>query len=595
MATVLEVIQRLFPRGTNLSPGTSVSEFPIWPPDLFAVASTIVNLSGCYIRPRYATGDLQDCLYTDDATRFGFSTKNFQEEIEGVASYYGRFGTVEMTGPRDTDEGVAEKKRFYEQQSAALAVVQGLWERLLEEPSANLDKVPKRVCDAAVVLMLIADSASQGIGFINEPQFTRPFASLVFDEHSRVANDESPDLLRYLPSSLCLMIPDFELCVQPKSTVPTVGCTLRSLSHHLALLPSAMEVRTQWLFGWAAATEPDYHKPINLLIVPFPYNISGNCFEDAGECVPGQRLWSFFDVRQRWLEHDGHEITVEELGGFLKQLLDAARREVGTVHGVILPELALSSELADGLQRWILENEVDIEILICGVLKTGGRLPANKAKTCLFGRSHSNDGKVVAKKLTDWEQAKHHRWKLDGRQVARYHLGARLTPSAEWWERCGIENRKCYTYLLRPGISVATLICEDLARIDPVQQVIRAIGPNLVIALLMDGPQLEKRWSGRYATVLADDPGSAVLTVTSLGLLRRSMMPGETLPNQIGLWKGAEGETRELCLPSGEHGMVLTLSPRMIRGYSMDGRDDGEATCRLEAYRNSKRPGSRAP
>jgi hypothetical protein len=49
-----------------------------------------------------------------------------------------------------------------------------------------------------------------------------------------------------------------------------------------------------------------------------------------------------------------------------------------------------------------------------------------------------------------------------------------------------------------------------------------AIGPNLVIALLMDGPQLENRWPARYATVLAEDPGSAVLTVTSLGMVRRS-------------------------------------------------------------------------
>jgi hypothetical protein len=50
----------------------------------------------------------------------------------------------------------------------------------------------------------------------------------------------------------------------------------------------------------------------------------------------------------------------------------------------------------------------------------------------------------------------------------------------------------------------------------PGADVMNAIGPNLVIALLMDGPQREHRWPGRYATVLADDPGSAVLTVTCL-------------------------------------------------------------------------------
>jgi hypothetical protein len=58
---------------------------------------------------------------------------------------------------------------------------------------------------------------------------------------------------------------------------------------------------------------------------------------------------------------------------------------------------------------------------------------------------------------------------------------------------------------------------EDLARPDPVGDLVRSVGPNLVIALLMDGPQLRARWSGRYAMSLADDPGSFVLSVTSLG------------------------------------------------------------------------------
>jgi hypothetical protein len=44
----------------------------------------------------------------------------------------------------------------------------------------------------------------------------------------------------------------------------------------------------------------------------------------------------------------------------------------------------------------------------------------------------------------------------------------------------------------------------------------------LLIALLMDGPQLKSRWSGRYAGVLAEDPGSSVLTLTSLGMALRS-------------------------------------------------------------------------
>ena len=41
-----------------------------------------------------------------------------------------------------------------------------------------------------------------------------------------------------------------------------------------------------------------------------------------------------------------------------------------------------------------------------------------------------------------------------------------------------------------------------------------AIGPNLVFTLLMNGPQLKTRWPARYAKILADDPGSSVLSIT---------------------------------------------------------------------------------
>jgi len=39
--------------------------------------------------------------------------------------------------------------------------------------------------------------------------------------------------------------------------------------------------------------------------------------------------------------------------------------------------------------------------------------------------------------------------------------------------------------VIRPGAALAVLICEDLARFDPVLPVINAVGPNLVISLLL--------------------------------------------------------------------------------------------------------------
>jgi hypothetical protein len=43
---------------------------------------------------------------------------------------------------------------------------------------------------------------------------------------------------------------------------------------------------------------------------------------------------------------------------------------------------------------------------------------------------------------------------------------------------------------LDEGVTLVSLICEDLARLDEVADLLRAIGPTLVVTTLLDGPQL---------------------------------------------------------------------------------------------------------
>ena len=76
--------------------------------------------------------------------------------------------------------------------------------------------------------------------------------------------------------------------------------------------------------------------------------------------------------------------------------------------------------------------------------------------------------------------------------------------SSEWIEHIEIPPRVLQFYMLNRKIVVSTLICEDLAQADPIGDVIRAVGPNLVIALLADGPQLASRWpaDGQHDTLL---------------------------------------------------------------------------------------------
>jgi hypothetical protein len=150
--------------------------------------------------------------------------------------------------------------------------------------------------------------------------------------------------------------------------------------------------------------------------------------------------------------------------------------------------------------------------------------------------------------------------------------------------------------VVRWGTSLTVLICEDLARFDPVLPVINAVGPTLVVALLMDGPQLEHRWPGRYATVLADDPGSSVLTLASSGLVRRSSKPGDEGASQIALWKEAGGRAQELKLPKGHHALLLSLTTSDEPQFTMDRRaDQGTSRLRLGGVTAVKFPTGAAP
>src|SRR5439155_18089342 len=117
----------------------------------------------------------------------------------------------------------------------------------------------------------------------------RPLAELVLKEHELYGKLLNPDLdsqtkeqielersLRHVPLSLCMMVPPDEVCVQPKTRTPQAGCTIRSFSHHLALLPPAGVVQTTWsvALGVEGEEEPA-PRSLKLLVVPFPYRIAG--------------------------------------------------------------------------------------------------------------------------------------------------------------------------------------------------------------------------------------------------------------------------------------------------------------------------------
>jgi len=168
-------------------------------------------------------------------------------------------------------------------------------------------------------------------------------------------------------------------------------------------------------------------------------------------------------------------------------------------------------------------------------------------------------------------QNKHHRWSFDRSQIMQYHLGGVLHPDVQWWEaievpRLGVE------FVEVAELTLVSLVCEDLAQNDDVAAVMRSVGPTVVLTALLDGPQLSSRWAARYASVLADDPGSAVLTLTSMGMARRSRPHGHDASPVIALWKDPRGSVREIALEGGAQAVVLSVAMSRATRRSADGR-----------------------
>ncbi|HYD39326.1 MAG TPA: hypothetical protein VEB43_00725 [Anaeromyxobacter sp.] len=554
MPTVGEVIRRILPHGTNPAPPAEPALLdwrapPLWPPDLFAVAATLSTLSGAYAHAAVTGGT--------------------RASAPGAADFVAR---VEELGAvwRLLDE---------ERMGEAMARVQELWTVLLDAGPLPVSEHPgpgaSPWCAAALELMAIADEASAGIGFDTaaSPIFSamvaeRHFSAMVANWRSGPASlEEAPLRADRTTATLCILVPPEECCVQPKARTPQVGCTPRSLTHHLALLPPLGEVTTSYLLS----PKPTAGDRLNLLLVPYPFSMGAGAFEPTE--LHADEGWGRFRIRQDWFPPGDPERSGRLIATFLGELVaEARRRGDGEVHAVVLPELALDAERALIVGQELARTGIDL--FVSGVLTPGpdGHPPRNDVMSVLY-----QDEAV----LTYWEQSKHHRWRLERGQIEAY--GLPLDPARLWWEDADVSARHVRFYGFHEGATLATLVCEDLARIDPVQPVLRAVGPNLVVALLMDGPQMSFRWPARYATVLAEDPGSTVVTITSAGLVDRHIATAVAakrppMERAIGLWKDASSSTRQLVLAPESHGVLVRASLVWVEERTMDRRSDGCAT-----------------
>jgi hypothetical protein len=564
---------------------------PAWPPDLFGICAYLLQESGHYqaLTPVDPSGPGAEAGLVIDAVD--------RESWTAAGRQWAKTGRMP-------------------------SLVEELWTSLLQSLARPLhlrleqlqpeDKVWIRAC---LGLVAIADEACHDLGF--DEQFARPRdrtwiysavarieAILRAKAEERQFENKAAYLVPNRLQSLTLDVTTDLLAVQPKSRTPQVGATTRALSHNLALLPPINKLGASWnkvpdvdtrtrrslASGDPAAEDRD----LNILLIPYPYSIPDAAFH--GEIVESSvPKWGWFDVRQTWLPDDPRILTE-----FLIELIRKAQSQVrradphaSRIHGVVLPELAVDWRHHEALVSAVAEDPtLDISFIVTGSSGNCDGVPGNFEITTTLTRQGA-PGTEPAR--TSTSRPKHHRWRLDSGQVRDYSLGDRLQEDVNWWERIALTERSVNTYAFGPESHFTVLICEDLARADPVHELVRAMGPSLVFCILMDSTQIPQRWPGRHAMSLSEDPGSSVLTFTSRALIERSnavrarkavsggaveglaSVAVEPQSWSVALWRDEVSGPVQLHCPPSDHGLVLRLHGAQVKERTFDGRCNDDA------------------
>jgi hypothetical protein len=506
----------------RVAAGTEIDdELLEWPPDVFALSDLMLQRSEVH---RFALSPPSGVSWPPD--RFG-----------DWARAVGDAGRLWSAWVEDHDEPFPE----------LVAEEWAVFRSASETPLARLGEAQDwRVCEAALTLHAIADEACCGLGV----------ALTASEGYGAVYRARGRELLARKGS--LSRTPVEALRVLPKVRTAPNGTSSRTLSRYASVHRPGVETHWHKVAARRPSTEPETEQT-TFLLLPWPLRVRESDFRP----VPGS-------VRSLTNEPFGYFefAPTEELDlDLVDRTLAAALDETDHVQTVILPESAVGESEIDDLEQVLARHRIGG--LIAGVRgrpERPGQLPKNWVH---YGRSTGQGWQHM-------RQDKHHRWSLDEGQINQYHLGGALHPHIRWWEAMDVPRRSIHFVERGDGAVLTTIVCEDLAQIDEVAEVIRSVGPTIVVTPLLDGPQLSSRWAARYASVLADDPGSAVLTLTSYGMAQRSRPKRRDASSIIALWKDPVGGTREIPLETGAQAVLLTASVDLAVRRSGDGRSPVE-------------------
>ena len=329
-------------------PGARADQCPAWPPDVFAVAATVMKRNGAYVQ----------CIVT------------------GVSSLPAPEPLFESGWPRKaTDVGEAWRKSVNEtlktfagagklsigdalKKTNIPGAVRDAWRTVCDLASISLETSARdrTLIRALIQLSSYADEASYGIGLGKLGGAGDRFgssATLFLQVNGR--------------RSFCHLVNHQKARVLGKKHTPQQGLTLRSLTHHLSLC-MPWEVEPQWY----DLDAPRLDDVLNFLLLPWPLEINARDFQCVDDVPVG---WGPRD--HRLFKYERPPIKAAEFRRRLSTAIDLAVTRVSQLHAVVLPELALTVE------EWKLAERIAIDrgvMLIAGLIDDmddSSRLPVN--------------------------------------------------------------------------------------------------------------------------------------------------------------------------------------------------------------------------
>jgi hypothetical protein len=510
-----------------------------WPPDLFALANTLLARAEAF---RFALSPVEKW----PAGRH----HDWAHEVEDAGRRFSRWVEDSTAGLPDL---LVEEWSFFNQRV----------EMPVEEIAMGR---ASRLCEALLTLHAIADEACAGMGVALDTA----------NADACITRAKGRELLA-TRGSLARIDP-LRLRVLPKVRTPPTGRV--AFSRYACVQGPGVEARWHKIPARHRGTDTR-SEYANLLLLPWPLRVRASDFHPVEGSL--QRLtnepFGFFE----YAPTQGVDLDL------LDRVLVSAREEAGSVDVVVFPESAIDEREIGDLEALLQSHGVAIlNAGVRGRSREPGRFPRNWLHVGINPKLEKGRPQPIedSERWFHIRQNKHHRWSLDEDQITQYHLGAALHPRIRWWEAMEIP-RAAMHFVELAELTQAALVCEDLAQSDNIAELIRSVGPTTVICLLLDGPQLSSRWAARYASVLADDPGSAVLTLASLGMVERSRPDGRDPSRVVALWKDSASGVREIALDRDAHAVLLTVAMDRATRRSADGRwpvDNGTSCSNVAVY-----------